>query len=219
LQIVGAPPTVDSALARIEETLAIAGEVPVSAFELSDLDRLAAGAGLSLRTLLERLREAGLELVADAAVDRLPKKEAAIEAVNMAGLILARASLTSGPGHPPIESLRQVADLQRSVGVLRTFRPLPRRIDPERPTTGYADIREVALARLLVDNVEMIQVDWTLYGPKLAQVALAAGADDVDQVPALEPPREGRAGAAEVRGNVEAAGFTPAERNGRFDER
>ena len=40
----------------------------------------------------------------------------------------------------------------------------------------------MALARLVVDNVPSIQVDWSLYGPKLAQVALTVGADDVDGV-------------------------------------
>ena len=38
----------------------------------------------------------------------------------------------------------------------------------------------LALARLLVDNIDSIQVDWGRYGAKLAQVALIFGADDVD---------------------------------------
>ena len=36
-------------------------------------------------------------------------------------------------------------------------------------------------------NIESIQVDWPLYGPKLAQVALTVGADDVDGVAAVDP--------------------------------
>ena len=51
------------------------------------------------------------------------------------------------------------------------------------PSTGFEDVRLVALTRLLVD-VPHVQVDWQLYGPKLAQVALTFGADDVDNVSA-----------------------------------
>ena len=42
---------------------------------------------------------------------------------------------------------------------------------------GFDDVKQVALARLLVSNIDSIQVDWPLYGPKLAQVALSVGAD------------------------------------------
>ena len=75
------------------------------------------------------------------------------------------------------------------------------------------------MARLVVDNVPSIQVDWSLYGPKLAQVALTVGADDVDAVSPEEATAEGRRRAPleEIRRNIRAAGFEPVERNGRFD--
>ena len=41
------------------------------------------------------------------------------------------------------------------------------------------DQERVALARIVCENVPSIQVDWSLYGPKLAQVALTVGVDDV----------------------------------------
>ena len=87
------------------------------------------------------------------------------------------------------------------------------------PTTGYDDVKRVALARLVVDNVPSIQVDWALYGPKLAQVALTVGADDVDGVSPEEETAEGRRRAPleEIRRNIRAAGQEPVERNGRFD--
>ena len=59
------------------------------------------------------------------------------------------------------------------------------------PTTGFDDVKRVALARLVVDNIPSIQVDWALYGPKLAQVALTVGADDVDGVSADRRPDRG----------------------------
>src|SRR5204863_5002423 len=95
----------------------------------------------------------------------------------------------------------------------------PRRVNPAAPSTGYDDVKHVALARVIVDNVPSIQVDWALYGPKLAQVALTVGADDVDAVSPLEETTEGRRRAPleEIRRNIRAAGQEPAERNGRFD--
>ncbi len=47
-------------------------------------------------------------------------------------------------------------------------------------------MKTIAVARLMSHNIESIQVDWALYGPKLAQVALTMGADDVDGVSPLE---------------------------------
>ncbi len=87
------------------------------------------------------------------------------------------------------------------------------------PTTGYADVRQVALARVVAANVESIQVDWPLYGPKLAQVALTVGADDVDGVSAVDDGALGtrRSPLEEIRNNIRAAGLEPVERNGAFE--
>jgi 2-iminoacetate synthase ThiH len=70
-----------------------------------------------------------------------------------------------------------------------------------------------------VHNIPSIQVDWSLYGPKLAQVALTFGADDVDAVSPDDDLGEGprRAPLEEIRRNIRAAGFEPEERDGRFE--
>ena len=80
-------------------------------------------------------------------------------------------------------------------------------------------MRQVALARLLVDNIDSIQVDWSVYGPKLAQVALAFGADDVDAVSPIDSIELGwrRAPLEEIVRNISAAGLAPVQRNGRFE--
>ena len=52
-------------------------------------------------------------------------------------------------------------------------------------------MKAIALARILLD-VPHVQVDWTVHGPKLAQVALTFGADDVDNVSALDEVAEAR---------------------------
>jgi 2-iminoacetate synthase ThiH len=63
-----------------------------------------------------------------------------------------------------------------------------------------------------------VQVDWALYGPKLAQVALTFGADDVDSVSAVDDMTLGRRRAPleEIRRNIVAASGEPAERDGLF---
>jgi aminodeoxyfutalosine synthase len=77
----------------------------------------------------------------------------------------------------------------------------------------------VAVARLAAPNIPMIQVDWLRYGPKLAQVALTFGADDLDAVSGSDHAPDGtrRAPMEELRRNILAAGLTPAERDGRFN--
>jgi aminodeoxyfutalosine synthase len=139
--------------------------------------------------------------------------------VNIAGLTLARLTVQRTPDADPVPFLKSIADLQRTVAVIRAFAPLPRRVNPAVPTTGYDDIKRIALARVIVDNVPSIQVDWSLYGPKLAQVALTVGADDVDAVSADDDLSEGRRRAPleEIRRNIRAAGLEPVERNGRFE--
>ena len=87
------------------------------------------------------------------------------------------------------------------------------------PTTGYDDVKRVALARLFAENIPSIQVDWSLYGPKLAQVALTVGANDVDAVSPIDDVSLGhrRAPLEEILRNIRAAGLDPQERNGRFE--
>jgi aminodeoxyfutalosine synthase len=221
VRIVGVPVSRAAAMDRIRQVVAAANGAAVSGFSLADLEQLSAAEGVTLRALLEEMRAAGLELVAEAPFDRLHDARRSIEEVNIAGLALARLTVHQSPSADPLPLLKAVAELQRAVGVLRAFAPLPRRLNPAAPTTGYEDVKRVALARLVVDNVPSIQVDWSLYGPKLAQVALTVGADDVDGVSAEDDMSEGRRRAPleEIRRNIRAAGQEPIERNGRFDVR
>lgn len=221
VRIVGAPATVAAAAQRVAEVVAAAGSVPVSAYSLDDLEALAGREHVTLRALLEELQRAGLELIAAAPFDRLRDARLAIEEVNIAGLALARLTIHQLPTADVPDLYRRIAGLQHDVGVIRAFAPLPRVVNPAVPTTGYDDVRRVALARLFVENIPSIQVDWSLYGPKLAQVALTVGADDLDAVSPLDDVSEGRRRAPleEVRRNITAAALEPVERNGRFDPR
>jgi 2-iminoacetate synthase ThiH len=82
-------------------------------------------------------------------------------------------------------------------------------------------VKRIAISRLVADNVDTIQVDWALYGPKLAQVALTFGADDIDSVAADDDQSQGRrrSPVEEIRRNIRAAGFEPVERDGKFNRR
>lgn len=219
VRIVGVAATRAAAVDRVRRVAEAAGGVAVSGFSLADLEQLAARETITLRALLEELRAAGLELVADAPIDLLQDRRRSIEEVNIAGLSLARLTVDRAPSSDPLPHLKEVAELQRAVGVVRAFAPLPRHMNPAAPTTGFEDVKRVALARIIVDNVPTIQVDWTLYGPKLAQVALTVGADDIDAVSPEDDVSLGRRRAPleEIRRNIRAAGQEPVERNGRFE--
>jgi aminodeoxyfutalosine synthase len=219
IRIVGVPATRAAAVARVREVAAATGGLPFSGFALSDLEVLAAQEKVTLREVLEELRAAGLELVAEAPFDKLQDPRRSIEEVNIAGLALARLTIHKLPSADAPAWLKQIGDLQRDVAVIRAFAPLPRQVNPAVPTTGYDDVKRVALARLIVTNIPSIQVDWQLYGPKLAQVALTVGADDVDAVSAEDDDSHGhrRAPLEEIRRNIRAASQEPVERNGRFD--
>jgi len=221
IRISGAPATRAGAVARIQQVASSSRGVPVSGFSLADLEELAGRESIPLRALLEEFKGAGLELIADAPFDRLKNARRAVEEVNISGLALARLTIHQLPAADVTALYKQIAALQREVAVIRAFAPLPRQTNPAVPTTGYDDVKRVALARIVVDNVQSIQVDWSRYGPKLAQVALTVGADDVDGVSADDDVSQGprRTSLEDIRRNIIAAGQQPVERNGRFDIR
>jgi aminodeoxyfutalosine synthase len=219
IRIVGVPASREAAIERIHVVVSAAGGAPVTGFSLADLEQLAAREQMTLRALLEEMRAAGLELVAEAPIDRLQNPRRSIEQVNIAGLALARLTVHRLESTDLPALFREVMALQEWVAVIRAFAPLPRTINPSVPTTGFDDVKRIALARLFVTNIPSIQVDWSHYGPKLAQVALTVGADDVDNVSAVDDLSEGRRRAPleEILRNIRAAGLDPVERDGRFE--
>ena len=212
LRIAGRVHSADAACAAVRAARRLAGNVPLTGFTLDDL----AAADDAAPGLFSRLKEAGLESVAEAPLDRFSAGD--VERARAAGLVVARLTV-----HAPQGDAVALAGLARraqaDAGGFRVFAPLPRTIPPAAPTTGYDDVKLVALSRLLVREIPSIQVDWPLYGPKLAQVALTVGADDIDGVAAVESGALGtrRSALEEVRGNIRAAGLEAVERNGRFE--
>lgn len=217
VRLEGLPETMEAAVAAVRAARRAAGDRLVSGFSLDDLmARTGAGWG-SLDRVLAGLRAAGLDAVSEIPADRLGDLTAGVAAVRGAGLLAPRVTVEGAAG-VDIALLLRVRALQDTTGALAAFAPLPRRASAAAPTTGYQDVRAVALARLALDNVPSIQVDWARYGPKLAQVALTFGADDLDAVSPADESALGwrRAPVEEVRRNVQAAGLQAVERDGRF---
>ena len=87
-----------------------------------------------------------------------------------------------------VDHLLQLRQLQQKTHGFLTYIPLafhPRntelgRLVDYRETTGFMDLRNVAVARLLLDNFPHIKAYWIMMTPRVAQVALKFGADDLD---------------------------------------
>ncbi|NOQ47502.1 MAG: aminofutalosine synthase MqnE [Desulfobulbaceae bacterium] len=60
------------------------------------------------------------------------------------------------------------------------FHPKNTAMSEHSGTTGINDLKNIAVARLMLDNLPHIKAYWVMIGPKLAQVALSFGADDMD---------------------------------------
>ena len=218
VRLAGRPATAEAAVAAVRTLADRAPGVPVTGFAYGDLDALCGHDPVRLGDLLVELREAGLAQVASLAADALVDPEPVVGVLR--GSRSAVSSLTFGEavGSDVWRLMQRVKSWDGIGGICRALAPLPS-AEPSPPTTGYSDLRQVALARLLVDNIDSIQVDWSRHGPKLAQVALTFGADDVDAVPAVASHDQGwrRSPREEIRRNITAAGFRPVPRNGRFE--
>jgi hypothetical protein len=215
IRLLGVPPTAEAAIAKTWAAVERANGVPVTAWALADLVPLARDLE-GLGTLARGLREAGLAGLADVRLDLV--EDTAIQWVVDAGLGVPVVGVHDAPANPVV-FLRRVASLQKVTKAFRAIAPLPKRVAVEAPSTGYDDTRLIALAALLVDGVDRVQVDWRQHGAKLSQVALLLGANDVDHVPAIDDASLGprRAPLEEVRRNIVAASLTPVARTARFD--
>jgi len=220
IRVTGKPASADAAVAAVKAALHAAGTVPVTAFSLADLFELAGHVVYNLSELAKRLAGAGLPAVAEAPLDAFPGSVAvvAVQQTVKAGLPVPRLTVQRSAEGPVLDVIARAREVQHASGAVRAFAPLPRVSSVAQPSTGYDDVKVIAAARLFVDNIESIQVDWALYGPKLAQFALTVGADDVDSVSPLEGDLgRRRSPLEEIRGNIKAAGLEPIERNGLFE--
>jgi aminodeoxyfutalosine synthase len=215
LRLTGSPETLNAAVSAVQAARSVAGVRTVSGFAWADAEKWRHDEG---QGVLKRLREAGLDAIAELALDRIADPRTALKALTARGFAQVRLSVASAAPAERTELLLRAAELQDEFGCVQALDPLPSKLAAYRPTTGYDDVKMVAIARLAAPNIPTIQVDWPRYGPKLAQVALTFGADDIYGVSASDEAPEGRRRAPleEIRRNIEAAGFQPVERDGRF---
>ncbi len=208
LRVYDTPESLDDAVAQIRALAQVAGSRRVAAFSMADIE----SRGWASSETLRALADAGLRDVAELPVDQLPDLSRAIAALRQAGLTPRRITTTHPLGVRKIEIIDRVKAAITDHPSIRRFAPLPRVAPIDKPTTGYDDVRMVALARLAL-GATSIEVDWSLYGPKLAQVALTFGADHFDGVSAENDTSMGpRRGTIEdVERNIRAAGFEPRE--------
>ncbi|MEO6222227.1 MAG: hypothetical protein ABIP90_03185 [Vicinamibacterales bacterium] len=220
VRITTIPPSIDDACAQVRAVTAVAREQPVTGFSVADLLDLAGGDHLVLAEMARLLREAGLSGVAFLPVDRFDDPSELVRALTYGGLRVPRATVDRAATIADrLACITRVADLQSETSALLAFAPLPRFDEAESPSTGYDDVRTIAVARLVCANVPSIQVDWAIYGPKLAQVAIAYGADDIDNVSAIDTLGLGqrRSPATDIARQIAAAFAKPAARNALFE--
>lgn len=218
VRLTGSPDTLGAAIDAVTATAALANGRLLSGFSLADVDRWARDNGGHV-AVLRQLRAAGLDTVAEIPLDGDETPERGVADLIEAGLQAMRLTVTRPAATGArLQHLLRASALCERFPQISVVAPLPLAMAVVRPTTGYDDVKAVALARLALPHISCIQVDWLRYGPKLAQVVLTFGADDLDNVsPEIAAPDgHRRAVVEELRKNVESAGFSAVERDGRF---
>jgi len=190
-------------LEMLRRIKAIRPGVHLKGFTMVELDYLAREiARRPLPEVIEELKEAGLdscpgggtEILAERIHQEIYKGKmggdawlATSRTVHQCGL---RTNATMLYGHietaeERVDHFLQLRELQDETGGFMTFIPLafhPANTQlahlPE--TTGDQDLRNIALARLMLDNFDHIKAYWIMITPRVSQAAMHFGADDFD---------------------------------------
>ncbi len=177
-------------------------KVHVKALTMVEIAWLAARSNVTVLETLERLKEAGVDSLpgggAEIFCDRVRRIICDHKIDGGQWLEIARAAHRIGLpsnctmlyGHieteeDRVDHLLRLRELQGETGGFATFIPLafhpdntPLRHIPK--TTGFDDVRNVAVSRLMLDNIPHIKAYWVMMTPRIAQVAQRFGADDID---------------------------------------
>tara|TARA_B100000614_G_C14535769_1_gene488302 strand:+ start:579 stop:1670 length:1092 start_codon:yes stop_codon:yes gene_type:complete len=214
----------------------------VKAFTCVEIDYLSKLSGLSLEETVARLKEAGLDMMPGGGAEVLnsrihdalfPKKIGhdrwlqIVKVVHKAGI---KTNATMLYGHietveERVNHLISLREIQDDTGGFSAFIPLAfhsqnTELDDLPPTTAMDDLKNVAAARLMLDNFDHIKAYWVMIGESLAQVALNFGADDLDGT-IIEERITHTAGAKSAKGltrdemenMIRSAGFEPVQRD------
>jgi aminodeoxyfutalosine synthase len=134
-----------------------------------------------------------------------------------------------------VEHLTMLRDLQDETGGFLTYIPLAYHPDNNElgeqlgrtgtATTGFDDLKNLAIGRLFLDNFPHIKTHWIMNTMKVSQIALHFGVDDLEGTVGRERIYH-EAGAAtpewmafeEIVRLIRDAGKRPVERNVRYEE-
>ncbi len=177
-------------------------EIHIQAFTCVEIAHIAAKGGKTVADTLRDLREAGLgsipgggaEVFSHRIRERLcPEKLSGREWLEVAKTahkmgIKTNATMLYGHIESPeekVEHLLALRDAQEETGGFMCFIPLafhPKNtaLDDIAPTGGIEDLKNISVARLILHNFPHIKAYWVMLGPKVAQIALSFGADDLD---------------------------------------
>ncbi|RJX22223.1 MAG: aminofutalosine synthase MqnE [Ammonifex sp.] len=235
-------------LEMLRRVASIVPDATIKALTAVEVDFLARRHDLTVEAVLERLKEAGLNCLPGGGAEvfaprvrRLvcPGKisgERWLEIHAAAHRMNIKTNATMLYGHVEtvderVDHLLKLRRLQDETGGFLTFVPLafhPKNTDMEKwnlgQTTGYDDLKTIAAARLLLDNFQNIKAYWVMIGPKVAQVALGFGANDVDGT-VMEEKITHSAGGETVQEIarldmvelISTAGYVPVERDALYN--
>jgi len=225
--------------------------VHVKALTAVEIAHLARIEQCSFREVLQRLQEAGLtslpgggaevfgRAVRMTIADRKLAADDWLEVHRQAHALGIPTNCTMLYGH--VETLRDRAEhllvlrgLQDETGGFLTYIPLAYHPDHNalgaemgwtgRPTTGIDDLMNVAVGRLVLDNVPHVKTHWPMVSPFVSQVALDFGCDDVEGTVVYErvyheagatTPME--MGYDDLVRLIRGAGKVPVERNSLYE--
>jgi cyclic dehypoxanthinyl futalosine synthase len=196
------------------------------------IPRLQAVDGSALVETLRRLHQAGLRSVS---ANFHTAEPAAALTTQLGGLLRAAAecdlllsiSITIGNSESLEQRVKTLAMLRAfqeesnaiQAVLLRVHHAATPEARREEEATAVDYLKTLAATRLFLDNIEHLQTDWSVMGPKVLELALRFGADDAGAVPwsqAGRPEPSHHGGESELRRIIRDAGFRPVERDALF---
>jgi aminodeoxyfutalosine synthase len=217
-------------------------QVHLKAFTMVEVAYLSKRAKLSIRQTLEQLKAAGVdslpgggaEIFADRVrhiiCDHKIDGDQWLDTAKIAHQIGLKSNATMLYGHVEndedrVDHLLKLRALQDETRGFQTFIPLAFHPDNTplqhlHKTSGMLDIKQIAVSRLVLDNFLHIKAYWQMMTPKIAQISLRFGADDIDGT-VIEEKIYHDAGATTPQGMqrkdlirlIRAAGREPVERD------
>jgi cyclic dehypoxanthinyl futalosine synthase len=219
-------------------------QINVHAFSPPEIHHFTKVSKLPLRTVLERLKAAGLGSLpgggAEILVDRVRRaitrgKVLTDDWLNVNRVwheLGGKSSATMMFGHVEtlaerIEHLDRLRQLQDETGgftafICWTFQPEHTDLAHIPPAGAFEYLKTNAVARLYLNNFANIQSSWVTQGLKIGQLALLYGANDMGSL-MIEENVVAEAGTVhhlsldEIRDAISELGFTPRQRNVRYE--